>query len=91
MKKTKENQLGITMIALIVTVIVLLILAGISIATLNGDSGIIKKSKEDNDLLSSVGQMSLCFTEVIVFSILAILSKFIGEKIFIVILVSTLY
>ena len=46
MKKTKENQLGITMIALIVTVIVLLILAGISIATLNGDSGIIKKSKE---------------------------------------------
>ena len=46
MKKTKENQLGITMIALIVTIIVLLILAGISIATLNGDSGIIKKSKE---------------------------------------------
>ena len=46
---------------------------------------IIKESKEDNDLLSSVGQMSLCFTEVIVFSILAILSKFIGEKIFIVI------
>ena len=46
MKKTKENQSGITMIALIVTIIVLLILAGISIATLNGDSGIIKKSKE---------------------------------------------
>ena len=48
---------------------------------------IIKESKEDNDLLSSVGQMSLCFTEVIVFSILAILSKFIGEKIFIVIFI----
>ena len=46
MKKTKENQSGITMVALIVTIIVLLILAGISIATLNGDSGIIKKSKE---------------------------------------------
>ena len=29
--------------------------------------------------------MSLCFTEVIVFSILALLSNFIGEKVFIVI------
>ena len=48
---------------------------------------IIKESKEDNDLLSSVGQMSLCFTEVIVFSILAILSRFIGEKVFMVIFV----
>lgn len=48
---------------------------------------IIKESKEDNELLSTVGQMSLCFTEVIVFTILAILSKAIGEKIFIVIFV----
>lgn len=46
---------------------------------------IIKESKEDYDLLSSVGQMSLCFTEVFVFIILAILSRFIGNKIFIVI------
>lgn len=48
---------------------------------------IIKESKEDHDLLSAVGQMSLCFTEVIVFSILSLLSYFIGEKIFIVIFV----
>jgi len=48
---------------------------------------IIRESKEDNDLLSAVGQMSLCFTEVIVFAILAILSSFIGEKVFIVIFV----
>ena len=48
---------------------------------------IIKESKEDNDLLSSVGQMSLCFTEVIVFFILAILANFIGEKIFYVIFI----
>ena len=47
---------------------------------------IIKESKEDNDLLSSVGQMSLCFTEVVIFIILAILSNFIGEKIFYIIL-----
>ena len=48
---------------------------------------IIKQSKEDNDLLSSVGQMSLCFTEVIVFLILAILAKFIGQKIFYIIFI----
>lgn len=48
---------------------------------------IIKESKEDNNLLSAVGQMSLCFTEVIVFLILAILSSFIGEKIFYIIFV----
>lgn len=46
---------------------------------------IIKESKEDNDLLSSVGQMSLCFTEVVIFIVLALLSNFIGEKIFYII------
>lgn len=46
---------------------------------------IIKESKEDNDLLSSVGQMSLCFTEVIVFVFLAILAHFIGQGVFYVI------
>ena len=46
MSQTKETQNGITLISIVVTIIVLLILAGISIATLNGDSGIIKKSKE---------------------------------------------
>ena len=31
--------------------------------------------------------MSLCFTEVIVFAILAILSSFMGEKVFIIIFI----
>ena len=48
---------------------------------------IIKESKEDNELLSAVGQMSLCFTEIIVFGMLALISKFIGENIFIVIFI----
>lgn len=43
---------------------------------------IIKESKEDNDLLSTVGQISLCFTEVIVLAVLSIISKFIGKNIF---------
>ena len=48
---------------------------------------IIKESKEDNDLLSAVGQMCLCFTEVIIFIVLAILSNFIGENIFYIIFI----
>ena len=43
MKRTKEN--GITLIALVITVIVLLILAGVSVAMLTGNSGIIERSK----------------------------------------------
>ena len=48
---------------------------------------IIRNSKEDSDLLSAVGQMSLCFTEVFIFSILAILSIFIGDKVFYIIFI----
>ena len=48
---------------------------------------IIKESKEDNDLLSSVGQMSLCFTEVIILVILSIVSKFIDKNIFYIIFI----
>lgn len=48
---------------------------------------IIKESKESNELLSAVGQMSLCFAEVIVFVILAIISKFIGVGVFAVIFI----
>lgn len=43
---------------------------------------IIRESKEDYDLLSAVGQMSLCFTEVIIFAILSIIAKLIGENVF---------
>ena len=42
----RENNRGITIIALVVTIIVLLILAGISIAAITGDNGIINKSDE---------------------------------------------
>lgn len=52
---------------------------------------IIKESEENNELLSAVGQMSLCFTEIIVFAILAFLSKFIGERIFIIIFILSIF
>ena len=44
MRKTKENA-GITLIALVITIIVLLILAGVSIAMLTGNNGILKQAK----------------------------------------------
>ena len=44
MEKFKRNQKGITLIALIVTIIVLLILAGISITTLTGENGLITRT-----------------------------------------------
>ena len=42
-QKLKEGK-GITLIALVITIIVLLILAGVTIATLTGDNGILKKA-----------------------------------------------
>lgn len=45
----KLNNKGITLIALIITIIVLLILAGITIATLAGDNGLIQKVGEAKD------------------------------------------
>ena len=44
MKRTKQN--GITLIALVITIIVLLILAGVSIATLTGDNGILTRASD---------------------------------------------
>ena len=45
----KKNKRGITLIALVITIIVLLILAAVSIAMLSGDNSILKRAK------SSVG------------------------------------
>lgn len=41
-----KNQKGITLIALVVTIVVLLILAGTSIAMLTGENGIITQAKD---------------------------------------------
>ena len=43
--KTKEMK-GITLITLVITIVVLMILAGVSINTVLGDDGIIQKAKE---------------------------------------------
>ena len=51
-KITKRKERGITLIALVITIIVLLILAGVSIAMLTGENGILSQatnSKEETD------------------------------------------
>ena len=50
-RNRKQANKGITLIALVITIIVLLILAGVSIATLTGDNGLITKA---NDAKTSV-------------------------------------
>ena len=45
-KKSYLNQKGITLIALVVTIVVLLILAGVSINALFGNNGIISRAKD---------------------------------------------
>ena len=44
-KELKQGQLGITLIALVITMVVLLILAGVSIAMLTGNNGILTQAK----------------------------------------------
>ena len=46
MKIGMKRERGITLIALVVTIVVLLILAGVSINALFGNNGIIEKAKE---------------------------------------------
>ena len=41
-----NNQKGITLVALVITIIVLLILAGITIAALSGENGILVRARE---------------------------------------------
>ena len=53
MKKLKEelkyDKKGITLISLVVTIIVLLILAGVTIATLTGNNGILTRASESKE------------------------------------------
>ena len=46
MKEKLKGRKGITLIALVITIIVLLILAGVSIAMLTGENGILNQAQE---------------------------------------------
>lgn len=55
-KKTKRKNEGITLIALVISIIVLLILAGVSIATLTGENGILTQAQHAKET-SEYGQI----------------------------------
>ncbi len=53
MKEKLKERKGVTLIALVITIIVLLILAGVSIAMLSGDNGLLtkaEKAKEETEI-----------------------------------------
>lgn len=58
----KNNFRGITLIALVITIIVLLILAGVSIAMLTGQNGILSqasKAAEETEVASAIEQAKI--------------------------------
>ena len=64
--KNENFQRGITLIALVVTIIILIILAGVSIAMVVGDNGIItqaQKAAEDTKLAQEKEAISLAILE----------------------------
>ena len=54
-RKFKNSNNGITLIALVITIIVLLILAGVSIAMLTGENGVLTKATESKEQ-TEIGQ-----------------------------------
>ena len=74
MKKTEKNIRGITLIALVITVIVLLILAGVTIAALSGDNGILKRATEAKEKTEKEGTI-----EQIKLAIMAATTEGLGE------------
>ena len=66
LKSIKRENSGITLIALVITIIVLLILAGVALATLTGDSGILsnaEKAKEQTTQANVKEKVQLAIME----------------------------
>ena len=63
-----RNQKGITLVALVITIIVLLILAGVTIAALSGPNGILTnavKSNEETALSQAKESVSMAISELL--------------------------
>ena len=68
-KHKKNKELGITLIALVVTIIVLLILAGISVMMLTGNNGVLIRAgeaKEKTDDASTKENISLAYNSALI-------------------------
>ena len=58
-RRNYSNQTGITLIALVVTIVVLLILAGVSINAIFSENGIIKRAKDAQNKMDEATQNDL--------------------------------
>ncbi len=73
-KSEKQRNRGITLIALVITIIVLLILAGVTIATLTGENGILtraKTAKEETEKAETTEELNMYRTELNMNKVLA--------------------
>ena len=64
--KFRKNKKGITLVALVITIVVLLILAGVSLNLLIGNNGIMTRAKQakiSNDLSSYKEQLAMFISE----------------------------
>lgn len=69
MNKTNKKQKGITLIALVITIVILLILAGISINMLSGKDGILNRAKdarEKNDIATDIETIKMEYLEFLI-------------------------
>ena len=55
MPRIKENK-GVTLIALVVTIVVLLILSGITLSAITGDSGVVENAKSTRDSANDMNE-----------------------------------
>ena len=65
-KRNLKSNRAITLISLVITIIVLLILAGVTIATLTGDNGLLTKAgeaKNATELANLEGEVQLALVE----------------------------
>ena len=68
-KNNSSNNYGITLISLVVTIIILLILGGIAIATLTGENGLFaraKQAKENYSVSSAKEKLQLAISDLMV-------------------------
>jgi len=66
LERKKFNSKGITLVALVVTIVILLILAGITVASLTGDNGLIGKSgeaKKQTEISEGLEQIEIAVTQ----------------------------
>lgn len=64
-KGRKKQEKGITLIALVITIIVLLILAGVTIATLTGDNGILNQAGKAKEKTTEADAIEIVKVEVL--------------------------